>query len=699
MSRPHHSAATFGRYPRLLPGCLLLWALGSAPAGHSQGLVEDRPNVLLITIDTLRPDALGWVSGVDTTPVLDALAAEGAAFAKAVAPAPLTLPAHVSMFSGLLPRRHGVRDNHQVVGQAPPLLAERLAVAGYSTAAVVSGFPLTTQFGISRGFSRYDDRMTAGEGAWLERPALETSSVALSWLEDLPEPWFLWVHYYDPHFPYEPPSGFNRSGRRGGYDGEVASVDHQIGRLVAALPKPASATLTVVTGDHGEALGQHGEGTHGFFVYDETMLVPLLFHWPGRLQPLQSPAQPRLIDLAPTVLDLLGLPQLLDGDGVSLAPLLAGKALEVPPAYVETLQPWHSYGWAPLAAVRTSEWKLIAAPAPELYDLRADPAETANLFGQGRPQELTLRRELRALEALPAISSAAVADPDALARLRALGYLGTPESGPIPDRASLADPKDQLALRQLLTTADEALRSGRATEAVTALRRVLAQDPGNRFAQTRLGLALLSLGRPEEALVALREAVRLAPEDPEARAALAGLLTQGGDPAAAVGHWLELVRLQPQRAGGWSNLGAALGRSGEVERAATAYQRAAELEPEDPIRWIRLAFASFAAGRTTASIDFFLQASTLTSAEDFPHAGTLGLLLARQDRASEAVTWLSRSHATEPDFLEARMAHIRLLLTAGEADEARRLLDEGIGLRPELAQLVADDPALQGLLP
>ena len=257
-----------------------------------------RPDVLLISVDTLRPDALGWVAGRNPTPALDALAREGFRFPAAVSPVPLTLPSHVSIMTGLVPRRHGVRDNGQVLGAGPPTLAEALRANGYATAAFVGGFPLRAPFGLDRGFDHYDDALPPGEDAWRERPAPETTAAALSWLRSRTTsagparaPFFLFVHYYDAHDPYTPPARLLGAGPRGAYDGEVRFVDESVGELRRGLHdlRLDRNLLTIFLGDHGEALGQHGEETHGFFVYDATVVVPLLFQFPGRLVPGASP--------------------------------------------------------------------------------------------------------------------------------------------------------------------------------------------------------------------------------------------------------------------------------------------------------------------------------------------------------------------------------------------------------------------------
>ncbi len=354
-------------------------------------------NVLLITVDTLRPDALGWVAGRNATPEIDRLAGDAFKFPGAMAPVPLTLPSHAALMTGLFPRRLGLRDNGQVVPPGPRTLAEALESRGYATAAFVSGYPLDSAFGLDRGFDVYDDALSPGSDGDLERPADATLAAALRWLATAPAPRFAWVHFYDPHYPYEPPAAHRRPGPRGAYDGEVAYVDAAVGRLAAAFGARDDA-LIVFAADHGESLGEHGEGTHGFFIYDSTVVVPLFFRWPGRVASGSSPAAARLVDVAPTVLDLLGIPAAAAVDGVSLRATLAGGAAVAEPAYIETFQPWNSYGWSPLKAIRHRGLKLIAAPRPELYDLAIDPGETRNLIGERPSDASALARLLDAAQ-------------------------------------------------------------------------------------------------------------------------------------------------------------------------------------------------------------------------------------------------------------------------------------------------------------
>jgi arylsulfatase A-like enzyme/Flp pilus assembly protein TadD len=598
-----------------------------------------RPNVLWITIDTLRADALGWSGASRPTPRLDALASRGARFPRAVSPAPVTLPSHASMFSGLVPRRHGARDNGQVLDAAVPLLAERLRAAGWRTAAVISGHPLRSLYGLDRGFETYDDRLPAGAGGgWGERRADETARIAAGRITALgtAAPWFLWVHFFDPHDPYEPPAELRAPGPGGDYLGEVAAVDRALAPLLAAAAA-AGPALVVVAGDHGESLGEHGESTHGFFVYDATVTVPLVLEWPGRIAERAIDAPARLVDLAPTVLDLLGLPPLPETDGESLRPLLEGRrATPWPGAEIEARQPWLGYGWAPLRALRTTDRKLVVAPRPELYDLRLDPDETTNRFEDDRRTAAALASELRRRDARSPVGAVAPATDGAERRaLAALGYLSGGSSSE-PPATGLADPKDRLELKARLEQAEAARLRG-TPEALAAFEAVLATEPDNRFALLRVGQLRLETGGAEAARRPLERLIALDPRHPEARWALAEVLSRSGSRREAAAAWSAVVALQPRRAAGWSNLGAEQFAGGDLEAAVDSLRRARELDRGD---------------------------RTIT-------ANLATLLLERAARAAQA----------------------------GDLDAARALRSEAIALAPELLERARRDRRLSRLPP
>ncbi len=423
-----------------------------------------------------------------------------------------------------------------------------------------------------------------------------------------------------------------------------------------------------------------------------------VLHAPGRVTPGASAAPARLVDVAPTVLALLGLPALPETDGTSLLPTLAGRTQELPPAYAETWQPWTSYGWAPLKSVRHQGWKLIAAPRPELYDLANDPLESKNLVRQERVRARRLAALLREIEARPAAAAARrVTDAETLAALRALGYVDAGTTAGSEPPPGLADPKDRVALRELLTEADELLRRGEHAAAAAKFDEVLAAEPENRFALSRSGEALLRGGDPRGGVERLRAAVALDPERAELRSLLGEALTHVGEYAAAIREWMELVRLAPAEPRGWSNLGAALGKAGRADDAVEAFRRAAELAPGDADRLTRLAFAEYAAGRHGDAATRLLEAEGILG-ERFPHSGALGLVLLELGRKAEARPWLARSRATEGEYPAARFSLAVLEAEAGRTDAARTALQEALARRPELASRAAADPRLAPLL-
>ena len=346
--------------------------------------IPSSPDVILITIDTLRADHLGsYGDARAATPVLDRLARSGTRFAHVVAPVPLTLPSHASLLTGVTPLAHGVHDNVGfALGPAIPTLAERFKTAGYETGAFVSGAPLDRASGLARGFDTYDDRMTRN----VERRADETVAAVGEWLRQdsgaHTRPLFLWVHLFDPHAPYEAPEPFGSRFAERPYDGEIAFVDAQIGVLLDDVKRarPDRRAIVAVTADHGEGLGEHGEPTHGLFVYDSTIRVPLILEGAGVPVRLDVQRMAQLIDVAPTLLDIAGVAALERIDGTSLRPSMNnGAAAAAEPAYVESRFGRMCCGWAPVHAWRDGRWMLIDVPKVELYDLSADPGQLHNV--------------------------------------------------------------------------------------------------------------------------------------------------------------------------------------------------------------------------------------------------------------------------------------------------------------------------------
>ena len=464
----------------------MLAALLALPAcgGDSEGAGSEVRNVparfVLVTIDTLRADRVGCYGAEHaTTPHLDALAARGVRFENAISPAPLTLPSHATLLTALDPPEHGVRSNGRFRLQDDvPTLAERMQARGFATAAFVSAFVLDRRFGLARGFDHYDDRVGVQhpEEGVASRAADQTVDAALAWLADAPERFLLWLHLYDPHSPYAPPEPHQTRQLGRPYEGEIAFADEQLGRLLAAIDArfPAGGTVVIVTSDHGESLGEHGEATHAFSIYDATQRVPLLMAGPGLPSgAVVTAGLARLADVAPTVLELAGAAGLASPTGKSLLPLVRGEPEAEPRiAWVETLATQLDFGWSPLLGVRTLEHKYVRAPRPELYALASDPGELQNLASE-QPE---LARELDALvEERGAARNASpnlAMDPEVIERLRALGYVAA-ETLPASERplgeVGGPDPKEEMGTLSAMQEAFQLLVTGRELEALERL--------------------------------------------------------------------------------------------------------------------------------------------------------------------------------------------------------------------------------------
>jgi arylsulfatase A-like enzyme len=433
-------------------------AAARAASGHGPALGAPDRNLLIVTLDTTRADRLGayGFTGVET-PHFDRLAREGVLLRTALTVAPLTLPAHCSLFTGLNPPRHGVRDNAGPrLAPSQTTLAEILRARGFATGAFVASAVLDGRQGLDQGFDTYADDL--GEPNVPGRPArrlvqLPANRVvvrAIDWMKHVGDTrFFAWVHLYDPHEPYDPPEPYRSKYAGRPYLGEIAFMDAQVGRLVGFLESRdlLDETTVVIIGDHGESLGEHGEASHGLFVYESVVRVPFVVRAAGA-RARQVEAVTRTIDVAPTVVELLGLPALHDIDGVSLVPLMAGRVDDLAlDAYSESMYPRYRFGWSELYAVRAGHLKFIEAPRPELYDVRLDPGETRNLYRPGLPAIEPMRNRLRQVEARARRSSAeqaspVAADSETTERLRALGYVGT-QAGRAASRR-LADPKDEV---------------------------------------------------------------------------------------------------------------------------------------------------------------------------------------------------------------------------------------------------------------
>ena len=573
--------------------------------------------IVLVTIDTLRADrvrAYGWQAA--STPAIDALAARGARFDRAYATAPITLPSHASLLTGLDPPKHGARHNGMRVRADAPTLAERLKAAGRNTGAFVAAFPLDRRFGLDRGFDVYSDALPRGpDGRPLnERPGHQVTDEALAFLAKQPADRrvFVWVHLFEPHAPYLdqlPPHA--AASVRGGvtrsvsqrYDSEITVADAEVGRLVQAMGPRLASTLFLVAGDHGEAFGEHGEIGHSVFVYDTTLRVPLILAGPGVRAAVTIADPVSLVDVMPTLLDLAGLAPAAPVDGVTLRLALDGGRLAARALYAESFAPLYDFGWSPLRTLREADRKFIASPKPELYDLAQDTGETRNLAAERKADVSALAERVeRASSATPA--PAAPGASDTTPRLQSLGYLaGAGEAagtGPRPD------PKDRVDVAARIASVTSGELTGPALR--TALEHIVRDEPRSGQMQMRLGFVLLAARDCAAASRHFQAAIAARVPSAEPHLGLAECLSLTGNAAGAERALAAADRIEPGNPVVLANLGLLALESGRDADAITRLRAALDRDPA--LDQARFALAR-AYGRTGQRADAAREAQTL----------------------------------------------------------------------------------------
>ena len=652
------------------------------------------PSIVLITLDTTRADRVGSrLDGKPLTPNLDVLARSGTRWSNALTPSPLTLPAHCSLMTGLDPPAHGVRDNG--VASLPPdvpTLAAVLSRRGYATGAIVASRVLDRRFGLARGFDAYDDAMVAeqiGEQGYPERDASAVTGAALAWASRLPagRPYFLWVHYYDPHAPYEPPGNWKGADASRRYAGEIAYVDREVGRLLAGLPE-AGRRIVAAVGDHGEMLGEHGEKEHGVFLYRGSLEVPLVLAGPGVARGRVVPAPAGTRGLASTLLGLAGF----RGDASSFGPGLPAPGEAGEPVYSETDMPASAYGWSPLAAATDARFRFIAAPRPELYDLQADPAESRNLWGQEADAARRLQRAVAEANRAARRGAAAPGSPELAESLRQLGYLSG-ASG----RAGSIDPKDGIRMLDELEQAKALTRQGRAREAVERLESLVKRNPGNVPFLARLAEAQAAAGETGKAVETVGRALELNPGLDFLHLQLARLCVQAGRFEEARAAYRAALDLNPRFAPAWlgsAELAARTGPAGEElrilrEGAATGTHSGALLA--------RLAQVELAAG-DVASADRHAEEATRLLPTFAAGWWVAGEAAERQGRTGEAIQRFERAASLGLEDPRALLHLGKVLLEAGSHAAARTyveraaVLGEGTPPGEEARRLLQEIP-------
>ena len=674
----------------MFPMKILAWAACLAillPACSFPAAMGEHPNIVLISIDTLRVDRLGFMGySQPTSPVLDALAQKALRFPLAVTPAPLTLAAHATLLTGRQPWEHGIRDNANFSLPAGiPTLAGVLKNSGYRTGAFVSAFVLASQFGLARGFDRYSEPplrlLKSASLAVPERPAEETTSAALEWLGASDgRPYFAWVHYYDPHIPYAPPARFQKR-FKDPYDGEVAYVDEQIGRLLARLPDPSNTWVFIVS-DHGEGLGDHGESSHSYFLYATTIRVLcLILPPPGRLKARISGDLATLADIYPTVLSITKTGAASTGGANLLSsPLPMGRR-----AAFETLYPFFHHGWSPLRGITDGRWWYIFAPTEELYDMTADPFQASNLATVEPARVRECQKAMEDMFSKEAPPQKTFTTPAASAEnLQALGYLtgGWSRVPPLFQWKDYPDPKDRMEFLKAWERGLALLGEGKTREARTLLEQLLVQAPRDPEIRKVLG----DLARREQdfagALTHYREVLRLNPALEEVRLKEAQMLLRL-DRIQDAGRELELyLAAIPNDPVALYYQGLLRAREGRHHEALEAYAQAQARGYDSPELIWRMSLSLIEMkeiGRARSLLEGVIQSNPTYA----PAYYTLGTCASAQGKPAEAVKYFENAVNLEPGLLPAYLDLARTRLALGkDASGLTGLVDHVLSLDP-----------------
>jgi len=676
---------------------LLAWAGEASPAAP-----EKAPSLILISVDTLRADHLSCYGYRHVeTPHLDALTQGGTLFSAVNSQVPLTFPSHVSLFTSTYPFFNGIQDNGEALRPDAVTLATLLKSRGYRTGAVVGGFVMDRRFGLNQGFDVYDStfdlhRNEESDPGDIKRLGADVVAAASKWLDaNSDRPFFLFLHLYDLHTPYNLPARY-RARFGTGYDAELRYVDEQVGVFWESLRQHnlLERSLVVLTSDHGEGLGEHGEKTHGYFIYQSTLWVPLIVHWPvgGANYPAKIDSPTRLIDVAPTILEFAGISPPAEFQGRSLLELLRPNASKTPrDVYSESVYAHKHFGCSSLRALRTGPYKYIQSPKPELYNLATDPGETQNLFTQQRSLALPLKERLASLRARfrnEHPSGAKALDPDTLARLRSLGYVaGSSEHSESPD--SGADPKDRIGdfedfgralvlastgqidqsnallerllarhpelldLRMSLGLNDQRLR--RYEEAAREFQQILKTDPMNVKAHFDLGLSLFQTGKLDDATREFQAALALAPYYTRAEDMLGSIALQKRDYNQARERFEHVLTIDPHDYSAHYNLGALGALEGQWDAGEQHLRAALSLDPSDPDAHNTLGSLYLRKGDLDEAAAEFREALRLRPNSASTHYN-LGLVFRQQNRVNDADKEFRQALAIDPQFRPARDA-------------------------------------------
>jgi arylsulfatase A-like enzyme/tetratricopeptide (TPR) repeat protein len=668
----------------------------------------EKPNVILITLDTTRADHLPCYGNTNVrTPNLDALAGRGVVFEQTASTTPLTLPAHCSIMTGMYPTYHGVRVNGSTaLSDEQTTIAEVLSAQGYRTGAFIAAFVLDGRWGLKQGFQHYDDQFDLSKYKHLDlgavqKPGNQVMDAALAWLEEQKKSsFFAWIHLYDPHEPYAPPepyySEYSQRGPAGLYDGEIAFMDEQIGRCVSWLQKNGldKNTVMLLIGDHGEGLGSHGEGSHGYFIYNYVIHVPFLVITPfAETQGKRVASQVSSIDVFPTLLELVRVASPVKTQGRSLLPLMfrPGSGSEGQ-AYSESMAPNLQYGWSPLHSLRTARYEYIDAPKAELYDMNQDPDEQTNIFSRysdvARKMKTELDRLMTETSKNAPTPQAANLDKETMERLSALGYIGAPITGKKAsnDRSRpLADPKDKLPVFEAVTRAGEMILNDRYAAAAERLESALREDPMITQALLLLSTCYVHLGRTEEAKAKLDIILREDPENVQGLVSLANILAGEGKDEDVIALCKRTLSVDEKNVQAYMLIGEIyIGQQNHAE-ALPYLEKAVEIQPKLTRNRLNLAASLVGVGQYDRAETLLKE--IIRESPKFPRANyNLGLLYEEQGKLGEARAAYAEEVSAFPREFQARFNLAKVLFRLGDRAGYLESMREVVKVAPQQAE-------------
>lgn len=685
----------------------------AAISGGCRSSKPPRPNILIITVDTLRADRVGcygYTGG--TTPNVDALAKDGVVFERGVAQVPLTFPSHAAIFTGTYPFHNGVRDfTAQPLREEFRTLAESFKANGYATGAVVSAFVLDRSWGLARGFDDYDDAFSGQEFlqkdiGLVERRAEESVDHALGWLEshtkepaEAGKPFFLWLHLYDPHSPYDPPEPYRSRFAQKPYEGEIAYADSQLGRVFDWLRRAPNhlyeRTVVVFLSDHGESLGEHGEKEHGFFVYDSTVRVPLIIK-PARdsqIAPQRLEPAAETIQAAPTVLELAGIQDPIEKQfqAASLVPLMTGKSTSAARgAYSETFYPANSFGWSPLRSVENARYHYVEAPRPELYDLEADAQEASNVAEKDASVAARMRGELNQLVAkYPPPAQGAGGDgtgasPEVLEKLRSLGYVAY--KAPATPGAKLADPKDKLKVYQEILRATDLMHLGQFAAARSLLGKLQGTEPRLYLIPFLLGEAASRDGQWKEAEKQFGRAAQLNPGFDQAAMGLGRALGLEGKTARARDLIRTLLAQNPRNFRAWFLLAQIDGKD-DPKASREALEKVIAIQPNFAPAYRDRGLLAMREQNYEAGADDLAHAVRMGLSDGLTY-NSLGICYSRMNRLGDAAESYRRAIAADPKHTQAHLNLGFVYERMNQPEMARQEYQEACRLDRQICEMI-----------